>query len=672
MNNFIEKLKKYKKVEWLAATIFLVSALIAIPKTVQPLISNNGPVAIGASGDSSAKWVMIDKFAGYQTKADPQKIDPGANPVGQNTFINDGDRISVRDFGYTIFPATATESTTGTPMTSLHTFRKRDGTNIIIGSYDDKLEYYSNDVGQWEILKTGFTSGKTFGFADQNTNTDQTAYVYFGNAVENYQRWTGNVAVLSQAVAVGDVTLQTNTDITSFPSTGTLILCNNTTTYSAKTLVAPFTFTIPSSTFTCGLSHGIAQIPQEFASAPKGNILMVMNTRMFVAGVASSTQTLFYSKIADATDFTYTAHAATTTSGVPYVVDRLATDGGVINMPEGGGGIVGISQDQGVVYAFKRSIVKSVTFSQDGNDLPTILPLKPFDDKSQTVGAVSSRSIFAGQNGIFFITPNNEIMYLSMLSNISYPQVVPISDIIKPTANALDFSTARGVFWKNKAYFAVKQNTDSIQNDTILVYNEQRKAWESPIIGINVGEWTIANFNNVENLYFGSAFGPNVYQTNQTPLDNGLAITANWRSREETFGTPYALKSMDNFYVEGYITENTTLSISLLFDENGFTQTYTTNFTGSELNDKYLFNKDVFNVFGLNAFGFERFGSNGPILAKKKFRIYLGGNLRRIPFYSAQVEFASTDENAQWEILQYAFHVMPETQEMRTNLIRNW
>ncbi len=660
--NIKAKLANLKNIHfkaWMLAAILVVASPLFLPKNFQPTAQDNGALNIGAAGDARAQWVPISQFTGYQTKADPQKIDAGANPVGQNTFINDGDRISVRDFGYSLFPASATESASGTPITSLHTFRKRDGTNIIIGSYDDKLEYYDNNVGQWEILKTGFTTNTVFGFADHNTNSDQTAYVYFGNAVQNYQRWTGNVAVLSQNVAVGTTTLNTNTDLTGFSSTGTIILCNNTTTYSAKTLTAPFTLTIPTTTFSCLAGHGVAQVPQEFPLAPKGNILVVMNTRMFIAGVASSTQALFYSKIADASDFTFSS-------------PRLANDGGVINMPEGGGGIVGLAQDQGAIYAFKRNIVKSVTFSQDANDLPTILPLKPFDDKSQTVGAVSARSVFSGQNGVFFITPNNEIMYLSMLANISYPQVVPISDIIKPTANAIDFSSARGVFWKNKAYFAVKQSTASIQNDLILVYNEQRKAWESPIVGINVGEWTIANFNNVENLYFGSAFGPNVYQTNQTPLDNGLAITANWRSREETFGSPHTLKSLDNFYVEGYITDNTVLSISMLFDEDGYTQTYTTNFTGGELNGKYLFKKDLFNMFGLNAFGYERFGTNADVIAKKKFRIYLGGNLRRIPFYSVQVEFASTGENAQWEILQYAYHVMAEPQEMRTNLIRNW
>lgn len=612
--------------------------------------------SFGASGNSQGQWITFGEFSGYQTKADPQKIDKGANPAGQNTYINDGDRISVRNLGYEIFPASSTESTTGTPITSLYTFRKRDGTNIMLRTFSTYMEYYHSKIGVWEVLKSDFTSGGIFGFADQNTNADQTSYVYYGNALDNYARWTGNVAQLTAAVSIGDISIAVD-DTTLFPTTGTVIFCGVTTTYSAKTATS---FTITTSTVGCGSTRGVAQVPQEFAAAPKGNLLFVdNNARMFVAGVISSTQTLFYSKTADASDFTFSA-------------TRLANDGGVINMPEGGGGITGMAGDETAVYVFKRNLIKTITFSQDGNDLPTIKLLKPFDNKSQTVGAVSSKSIFAGGNTIFFITPNNEIMTLSRIAQFDYPQVVPISDAIQPTVDGMDFSSSTGIYWRNKAYISGKQTSESTQNDVILIFDSKRQQWESPVIGFNSNDFSIGRFGSIEDLYFSSANTPNVYKTNTTPLDNGFSITANWRSREETFGFPYALKSVDNFFVEGYITENTELSITLLFDEDGYTQTQTTNFTGGELNNRYLYTASPYNVFGLNPFGFERFGGNEDLSGKKKFRIYLAGNLRRVPFYSVQVEFASDGENDNWEILQYGYHVIMEPQEMKTNLIRSF
>lgn len=638
----------------LVATVVSAISLLSL-KTPSKAVKATSEPHIGNSGNDAAQWQEFKKFDGYQTKLDPQKISPGANPVGQNTYVNNGDRISIRDFGYTIFPNNATESASGTPITSLYTFKQRNGTNIMLRSFDTVLEYYAEKIGYWENLKTGFTANQTFGFADHNTNVDQASYVYFGNAKENYQRWTGNISKLTADVPVGTTTL--NVDLAmAFPvsSTQQVVLCGNVVSSTAFTTT---TITVATTTFTCATGHGVAQVPTEFPAAPKGNILIVMNTRMFVAGVASSTQTLFYSKIADATDFTF--------SGV-----RVAGDGGVINMPEGGGGIVGLIQDQQNLYALKNSLIKMVTFSQDANDLPTILPLKSFDNKSDAVGGISSKAVFSGQNGIYFVTRDNDIVNLAQVNAQTYPQTSFISDTIRPTVESMVFSSSTGIMWQGNLYLSAKQSKTSVHNDVILVYNIETGSWDSPIIGINANDFTIATFGGVTKLYYGNSFSPNAYEITDVPNDNGYALTANWRSREETFGKSNVLKSIDNFYVEGYISDNTQLSITLLYDEDGFTQTQTTILKGDEQNNKYRFTKLFFNMFGLNPFGFERFGTNATFIQKKKFRVYLPTN--RVPFYSVQVEFASSNVDDQWEVLNYAFHVMLENQEMRTGLIRGW
>lgn len=657
-------LKEFLKSKWkeslqiLGVFVFVAVGIFSFIKFTPPITQEQ---MTGAAGSDFGAWVKFGDqgFQGYQTKQDPQKIDIGANPVGQNTFINDGDRISIRDFGYALFPSDDTRSVTATPVTSFHTFRKRDGTNIFIKAYDDELEYYSDSIDRWERLNQGYTTGTEFGFADHNTNSDQTSYVYFGNAVQNYSRWTGNISKITTALSAGGLTINVG-DTTLWPSSGSLIYCGVTTTYSAKSATS---FTIPAAASGCASGRGVAQLVEEFPAAPKGNILLVLNTRMFMAGVASSTQALFYSKIADASNFTQSGATSTHT----------AQDGGIINMPEGGGGITGMAVDEEVIYVFKRNFIKSVTFTQDADDLPVVKPIKPYDSKSQTVGAIASRAIFAGGNGIFFITPNNEIMNIGRIQGVDYPQVIPISDIIKPTVDGMDFSNAKGVYWKNKAYFAARQTTASQSNDVLLVYNSRRQAWESPILGFNVGDFSIGRFSdNIEDLYFGSAVSPNVFKVTNNALDDIYGVTANWRSREETFGAPEILKSIDNFYVEGYIDDNTHLTITLLLDEDGFTQTFSTTITGNENNNQYRFTSDGYNVMGLNPFGFERFGSNEDLSGKKKFRIYLVKGLKRVPFYSAQVEFASDGESQNWEVLQYAFHTLKETQEMRTNLIRSF
>jgi len=642
---------KERKYLVIGISCFVLVAVIGVAAALIPKQEK----MLGAAGDDRGQWVVIDKFDGYQTKKDPQKIDRGANPVGQNTFINDGDRISVRDFGYEIFPDSDARDSSPTSSISLHTFRKRDGTNILLHTYDDELAYYAEKIGRWERLKDGYAVGSEFGFADHNTNSDQTSYVYFGNAVQDYSRWTGNIAKLTSAVTSTATSLLVD-DTTLFPASGTVEVCGNALSYTSKTATS---FQIAAATSTCASGRGVAQVPQTFSAGPKGNILIALNTRMFVAGVTSSTQAVFYSKVADASDFTFAA-------------TRVATEGGIINMPEGGGGIVGMAVDEEVLYVFKRNIIKSVTFTQDADDLPLVKPVKPYDNKSQTVGAVSRKSIFSGGNGIFFITPNNEIMNLSRVEQVDYPQVTPISDSISNTTDGMNFASSTGVYWKNNAYFAVKANNDSSNNDTVLIWDGQNRLWHSPVIGLAVNEWSIAKFGNDEDLYFAEATQPNVHKINSTGIDDLYGITSNWRSREETFGAPELLKSIDNFYVEGYIDDNTEISVSLLFDEDGFTQIYTGTFTGNESSDKYRYTSSDFNLFGFNPFGFERFGNNEDASGKKKFRIYFGNGVRRIPFYSIQVEFASDSDNQQYEILQYAFHVMQEPQDTKKSIYKSF
>jgi hypothetical protein len=614
-------------------------------------------LGVGGSNDNNT-WQIFEGFNGYQTKADPQKITVGANPMGQNTLINDGDRITARDFGFEIFPSTDEPDANVGAIISIHTFRKRDGENIIIRANDNTstttLEYYKESVGVWETLRTGYATGAEFGFADHNTNLDQTSYTYFGNAVQNYSRWTGNVGVLSAIATVGAGVLTVDSTLL-FPTSGTVIMCGTEYAYASKT---DTTFTLSGTvTEDCDEGRGVAQVPQEFAGAPKGNILKVLNTRMFVAGVASTTQSLFYSRIADASNFTFSS-------------PRNATDGGIINMPEGGGGITGIAIDEEVMYVFKRNYIKSVTFTQDALDLPVVKPLKPFDGKSQTVGAVSQKSIFAGGNGIFFITPNNEIMNLSRVPDIDYPQVVPISDIIKPTTDNLIWDSSAGVFWKNKAYFSAKTKGNTLEaNDVVLIWNTAKNSWESPIVGLNVSDWAIAKFGLDDELFFSHSIERNVYKVTNSRSDNGFGFASNWRSREETFGAPHFVKSIDMFYVEGYIDANTKINVSLLLDEDGYTNVFSTVIDGANI-DKYTYDFSGYNLFGLNPFGFERFGSNADFTGLKKFRIYYGRGVSRIQFHSLQIEFASDGENQNWEILRYGYAVQLQPNPIPSNLLK--
>ena len=609
------------------------------------------------SGLPGAKWFVIDKFDGYQTKADGTKVSDGANPQGQNTIINDGDRLSIRDFGYDLFPA-GTASTTVNPVLSLYTFKKRDGTNILLRNDGSMLRWFDQTTSTWEILETGFTPGKEFGFADFNINTDLQSYVYFGNSEESSRRWNGAVTNINGAVTGGDglVVVDSTTGFDNAP--GYIIYCGQRQVYLTKT-ATQFNLDSGSNSVTCSDNEGVAQAPTSTSDVPRGNLFMVANNRLFVSGVTSTPQAIYFSGYGNASNF------GVTTSTI--VTDGTAESAGVFNLAEGGGRVVGMTQDENALYFFKQSIVYRATLT---DALYTLTALKSFDGTSQSTGAVSSKSIFAGGNGIFFITPDNQIMNITRVENFDSPQIVPISDPIKPTTNAAVFTSSTGIFWRDKAYIAAKTNSDSTVNDVIFVYNFRKQAWESPVTGWNVWTWAIYDDGDGKDLYFGHARTADSYVVSAIPLDDIFGVTANWRSKQFDFGLPYGQKEIENVFLEGYIADNTTLSISLLLDEDGYTQTYTTNFKGTETG--FLFNSPVFNLFGLTQFGTQRFGTNDDASGKKKFRVYLNKNFKRAPFYNAQIEFASDGENYQWEITRFGMEVREHDQPLNKNLFRAW
>lgn len=595
---------------------------------------------------ANAGWSVFNVFSGYQTKLDAQKINDGANPNGQNTTIGNGDRIAIRDFGTTIL---GTATTTEDSVTSLHTFRKRSGDNILMRSRGTYLEFYDEGQDNWESLRTTSTDNAIYDFADYNINTDLRSYVYFGNGSDNWAKWGGAYTNFTVAPTSTATVLFVSDTTDGFPSTGEIVYCGVRIPYTAKT---DTTFTVGSA-HTCTNSRAVAIAPEENTTNPKGNIYLVANNRLFISGVASSTQAVWFSKYGDADTFLNT-----------LVSESTADAAGIFNLGEGGGGVTAMAQDEGSIYIFKKSIIYKATLS---DSLYTLQPLKTFDGKSQTIGAISNKSVFTGGNGVFWITPDKRILYLSRVEGFDYPQVNAISDIIKPTVDSMSTASSTGIVFEDKFYLASKTNSGSVTNDVVLVYNIQTNTWDSPIIGWQPNDWTIYDDGTNEKLYYGDANLANVFQITDDAIDNELGVTANWRSKRYDLNAPHQLKEVVGMYVDGYISANTSLDISLLADEDGYTQTYTTTLAGTETD--YIYNSEEYNVFGLSPFGYRNFGSNDNAGDLKRFRIYLT-EFKMSPAYTYQVEFKSDGVGDNWQVLDYGFNWRISSQPEKKSLYK--
>lgn len=648
----------FKLKEWIPTilgVLLIGIVFLFVPKQQvgqQPL----GEQLLGASFPES-QWLHFNEFTGYQTDVDPEKVLDGSNPQGQNTTVFEKDRFGIRDYGYEHFPEGEEMSTSTDKITSIHNFRKRNGSNILMRAYADKMEFFEEENNEWLVLVDGLTDGKKFGFADYNINTDLTSYTYFGNAYDDFMRWTGSITHLTEDVPVGTTTIKVIDAYTDFTATSDVKICGVNAKFASRaTTTDPYVNIVTltaSTTVACGAGNAVFERVESYNTRPKGNIYIVFDNRLFIAGIVGSEQTVWFSKYGDPTTWANTLISAST-----------LVNPGIFNLGEGGGAVVGMTMDEESLYILKRSIIYKVGLTDAAY---SILPLKTFDGKSQTVGATNANSVFAGGNGIFFITPDNQILFLERVAQIDYPQLTPISSVIKNTIDNANFDESSGIVFRDKAFFSFKSSNEVSRNDTVLVYNIREKTWDSPVVGWNVQDWAVYNDGLGEKLYFSSATSYNINRVVNSSLDGIFDIKANWRSKKYNFGSNSEMKDLRGVYIEGYISENTTLKISALFDDGS--QVLSTDLKGTE--KAFLYDTTSYNVFGFNPFGTERFGSNANISEKKRFRLYLT-QFRANPFYNMQLEFASEGENQSWEILGYSLQVQKATQPENRSIYKTF
>ena len=599
--------------------------------------------------ETNGEWFITDKFFGLETKKDPSKITDGASSFGYNTSVNGGDKISARPFGLQSFPESVVISVAELGE-SLHTFRKRSGENILIKVVGGKIKYYETGTGKWETLSSSYTPGSSYDWSDYNLNTDLSSYTYFGNAVDPFSRWSGaHTTVLSVTANTITKTGSDTWQAIEFKSSGTVVIKGVTYTYTGGYNTGTLTGVTPDpSAGGVVLGDAVAQSIDQYPSLPRGNIYLATSNRLFISGVKTAPQAVYFSKYGDTTDFTSSA----------LVTGSTATSSGTFNLTESGGGVTDMTMDESAIYMWKKNIVYKAVLT---DTMYSISCLKPYDGKSQTMGAAYKGSVFTGGNSTFLPTPDGQFLSLQRVEQVDYPQELAISDIIKPTVKSLAFDSTSGISFNDQAFAAVQSSTNVNGNDTVLIWNIAEKTWENLLTGWNVKEWAIYDDGNGDKLYFLANNSDAVFLVTNTPTDNDYDVLALWRSKQYSFYLGSKQKILHNVFVEGHIAENASIIIKLYLNEGGVLKTYEATIDGTD--DTITFSNSSFNSFGENPFGMEMFGSNDDLSGLKKFRVYFKDELREIPFYNAQIEFSSDGANQQWDVIAYGFKVKEYYQE---------
>lgn len=161
----------------------------------------------------SDNFIDVDNLdQGLRLYEDTTSAPRGTFRVLRNCRVTDRGGISPR-LGTVLLG----DSESGGATKSLFNFRKSyDKDEFLVKTFDDKVKVWSRNHPElgWFLLKSGFTSGKDFGFMSSLVNRDLEDYMAFCNRFDPYQRWQGSVTKLDGALAGGETTVNVDSTLT--------------------------------------------------------------------------------------------------------------------------------------------------------------------------------------------------------------------------------------------------------------------------------------------------------------------------------------------------------------------------------------------------------------------------------------------------------------------------
>lgn len=181
-----------------------------------------------------------------------------------------------------------------------------------------------------------------------------------------------------------------------------------------------------------------------------------------------------------------------------------------------------------------------------------------------TTGCIAPRSLCLVNEVLSFVSDDG--VYFS-----DFAQVHLMSERLRKTWDGLNLrrlNQVASVFYKHKLYIAVP-SVNSLVNDTILIYDTIRQAWNViPTGAWNPSCWTLFRETGKEICLFGFSTKGQVREIEKGYSDDGAGIPFEWESKHFDFGIPERLKRFRKVYLEVVpdATTPVTLNISFIVD----------------------------------------------------------------------------------------------------------
>lgn len=196
----------------------------------------------------------------------------------------------------------------------------------------------------------------------------------------------------------------------------------------------------------------------------------------------------------------------------------------------------------------------SYQLSQDNsNELVRMIKLKTASGS----GVISKSAIGTIKNANVYISREPSLESLGTVQSES-KQYLPLSDQVKNDFDGYDFSRTHVRYWKRSVYISIPSE------GIVLIYDQIRNLWQPPQY------MPIARFAIIDDQLYGHSSVTNeTYKLFTGTNDNGNFIPQVARFAYNNAGRRDRLKSMTEYWSDGYISANGTLTMKQFFGYDG-------------------------------------------------------------------------------------------------------
>jgi hypothetical protein len=258
-------------------------------------------------------------------------------------------------------------------------------------------------------------------------------------------------------------------------------------------------------------------------------------------------------------------------------------------------------------------------------------------------GAVNQGAVVNIKNAIAFLSFEPTIDTLGQVEMINGPRTKPISDAIKDDIESYDKTGANGIYWRNTLWY-------TFPNEGIcIVYDIERQYWNTPMI-LPVARFSLMKIDGHERLCGHSLSENKSFIIGEGYNDNGAAIDFNASFGYENFGSRFDPKIFDEIAAELYMSTNTKVTDTVVYDYLGSTDIREFVIDGSDKSTSFIPVIDPslgVNPLGTNILG----GSNDEVSDIVKIRVINPTSVQ--DFYEKQRVFRTSELDARFAIVAF-------------------